>query len=489
MTVVEIEAPFTATKRQNELARAWHRDDCRVALADGAIRSGKTAAAARLLLEAAVRWPSVYVVIRESYRELEDSTKRAFLSGDGATPPLIPPQLIPDGGYRVSDNIVRLRSGSDILFRSRDDWRKWLGINLGGYLWDQAEESDADGEEAFDALRGRLSDLRGPRKGILLANPAGLTHWLYRRCVDEATADRDVCRVHFTLWDNADNLAPDYIASMEETRRTRPYWYRAFVEGTWGSFEGAAFEEFSERLHVVEPFEPPEHWLRGESLDHGAANPTAHYVWATDDDGNSIAVSEYHEPGLVSKHAEAILARRKRWYPTHDRQSPTLWADPSIFAKHGLQHELGEPASVATEYRQFGVYTKHANNDRAAGYVRMLELLHPEPGRPFPAWHPLYGETGAPRLFFFSTCKNAVAQLKSAPIAADGLDAGEAYDRKWANQHGHAVDAVRYFAMTRPSPSQEPTREPVTPDELRAAYLKERLARRRRITDDHYLSL
>jgi hypothetical protein len=89
-----IAAPFAANARQNELAEAWHDPRFRIVLADGAIRSGKTAAAARLLLETAVEHPSVYLVSRMSYRELEDSTKRAFLTGDSTTAPLIPPELI-----------------------------------------------------------------------------------------------------------------------------------------------------------------------------------------------------------------------------------------------------------------------------------------------------------------------------------------------------------------------------------------------------------
>jgi hypothetical protein len=132
---------------------------------------------------------------------------------------------------------------------------------------------------------------------------------------------------------------------------------------------------------------------------------------------------------------------------------------------------LGEPLAISDEYNYHGIRVKRANHDRAAGYARMLELLHldTESERPFPRWHPRYGETGAPRLYFFSTCKNAIAQMKSAPVAADGLDAGECYDRKWANEHGHAVDAIRYFCITRPSPSKEPPR-PL--DDPRAEYMR-----------------
>jgi len=46
-----------------------------------------------------------------------------------------------------------------------------------------------------------------------------------------------------------------------------------------------------------------------------------------------------------------------------------------------------------------------------------------------------------------------IAQLKSTPIAKDGLDAGEAVDPKWEGAHGHA--ALRYGAFSRTAPSPE----------------------------------
>jgi hypothetical protein len=145
---------------------------------------------------------------------------------------------------------------------------------------------------------------------------------------------------------------------------------------------------------------------------------------------------------------------------------------------------MGDPLSLADEYRLYGILPMRANHDRAAGYARLLELLHPDDERPFPSWHPRRGEKGSPRLFVFPSCKHLISQFKSAPIAEDGRDAGEAYDAKWANAHGHALDSARYFAMTRPSPSQEPPR-PL--DDPRAEYLRQRLLRRRKPRELTYI--
>jgi Phage terminase large subunit len=345
-------------------------------------------------------------------------------------------------------------------------------------LVDQIEELDPGeaGERVFDTLLGRLSDPRGPRKLLCVANPAGLVSWQYRRLIDEATRDPGVARVHFTLRDNAPNLPADYLVAMEATRRIRPHWYASFIDGQWGAFEGQAFEEFSDRVHVVEPFEIPTGWERFESMDHGQNNPTCWLLWAVDYDGNLVVCDEYYSPGLVSRHAPEILRRRGQWWQPNGRVN-SCWADPSVFARHGLETRLGDPASIATGYADFRIGLSPANNDRAAGYLRLCELLHIEPGRIKPSWAPVPTHVGgAPRLYVFSTCTHLIQQLKSAPVAADGVDAGEAVDPKWATNHGHAVDAARYGALSRPPPSEEPP--PPLQDEraeaLRQTYVRER---------------
>lgn len=209
----------------------------------------------------------------------------------------------------------------------------------------------------------------------------------------------------------------------------------------------------------MHPFEIPDHWQRFESLDHGANHPTVILAWAADEDGNLVIFGEYSWPGLVSKHAAELHERRKRW------GTSICWADPSAFHSQGLSTSRSwEPASVATEYADHGIYLAKANNDRRAGYLRLLELLHVDPERIPPRWASIReGVAGAPRLYVVSTCRELVKQLKSAPVAVDGMDAGEAVDRKWEGEHGHAVAAARYGAMSRPGPSepQEYVTDPV----------------------------
>jgi hypothetical protein len=197
-------------------------------------------------------------------------------------------------------------------------------------------------------------------------------------------------------------------------------------------------------------------------------------AWAADEDGNVVVFGEYSQPGIVSKHAAAFLERNKRW------RTERIWSDPSVFHSQGLSTPRNWKASVATEYGEHGVYLRPANNDRQAGYARLLELLHVEPGRFAPPWAQFRsGIDGAPRLYVSAACKQLIRQLKSAPVAVDGIDAGEAVDRKWESEHGHAVAAARYGAMSRPSPSAGlPEPEPEDPRMDRALERLKRIEER-----------
>jgi hypothetical protein len=82
------------------------------------------------------------------------------------------------------------------------------------------------------------------------------------------------------------------------------------------------------------------------------------------------------------------------------------------------------------------VALRRANNDRAAGFVRLAELLHVEPGRLRPPWAGGQGDVGAPRLYVFAHCENLLGQLQNAPLEVDGALAGKAVEARWEGSTG-----------------------------------------------------
>src|SRR5262245_55613174 len=113
--VLTVRDGFNPSLRQKEFFAACWNEDVEEILFDGSIRGGKTQAACKMLLAWAWQYGGRYLIARKTYRELRDSTQAVFLRGEGDLPPTCPPELI--HAYRVSDEIVYLKNGAEIMFR------------------------------------------------------------------------------------------------------------------------------------------------------------------------------------------------------------------------------------------------------------------------------------------------------------------------------------------------------------------------------------
>jgi hypothetical protein len=323
--------------------------------------------------------------------------------------------------------------------------------------------------------RRRTVDLPVPNRVRSASNPGGIGHaWVRDRFI---TNRKDgVVFIPAKVRDNPGLVADEYEESLAELpEMTR----RQLMDGDWSAFEGRAYPEFRETIHVVDPMPVPGDWERAEWMDHGTANPAAWHAVAFDYDGNMIVFDTYYARGIVSEHCDAILRRREAWYPEFTdvngvvkRQKPgVVICDPSaVNFRTNTRNRWGEPATIATEYLEQSdekIVIKPGNNDPRAGRARVSELLNPIADRPFPAWHPMYGQKGAPRLYVFrGRCSNLIDQLETAPLLSmdsGQKGAGEVVDPKWEGQYGHAVAALRYGVMSRPGATTVVEAEPDDP--------------------------
>ena len=118
--------------------------------------------------------------------------------------------------------------------------------------------------------------------------------------------------------------------------------------------------------------------------------------------------------------------------------------------------EWGDPPGVRLEFDLLGLPLLEGNEDRSAGFVRIRELLRPDPDRLFPNWHPQAGKPGSPRLFLpRHKCPRLVEQLSSAPVETDDEPLPRAaVSARWESGSGGLVAALRYAVLSRPSPSK-----------------------------------
>lgn len=194
---------------------------------------------------------------------------------------------------------------------------------------------------------------------------------------------------------------------------------RAWLLGDWDVFKGLAFKDFNRRVHVVEPFEIPEHWSRLVGIDSGYRAPFCALFGARNpDNGRIVVYKEIYETGLTDKQqARKILDLSDKYDAKAIR-----FADPSMWTKRTNENIT----SSAQVYSQNSVIIHKGNNDRLDGKRKIDRLLQKI-------------DDGLPGILFFNTCNNVVKQLSQ--LVYDKFRP-EDVDTKLED---HAYDALRYM--------------------------------------------
>jgi hypothetical protein len=426
---------------------------------------GKTRIGAEELRKAAqrIRFPNIIGATADDARDI-------MIEGESGILVICPPWERPV--YQPSKRQLAWPNGAKTLIFTADEPERLRGKQ---HEWLWADEMAA--WRYPDAWDQAMFGLRlGPNPQAVVTTTPKPTP-----LVRDLVANEHCVVTRGSTYDNLENLAEAFadeiIRKYQGTRLGRQELMGELLED-----EGLAYR-FSDRLHVIPAFDIPDAWERFEHMDYGSSNPTAWFVTAVDYDGNLIVADGLYEPGLPSEIAPKILERRKNgWQPEGQRN--LVYADPSIWNTTGTTNRWGQPASTADEFTtDMGIPLIRANNDRRAGYIRISELLRPNPERRFPAWHPLAGEPGCPRLFIMDVPGTVELreQLAQAPLeepigsALSGPYPGEAVAVKWEGPKGHAHASLRYGVLSRPAPSEEPD-QPL--DDPRAELLRQYMKRR-----------
>ena len=202
---------------------------------------------------------------------------------------------------------------------------------------------------------------------------------------------------------------------------------RQLLDGDWAIADGAAFSEFRQNKHVIEPFAIPHDWRRFRSCDYGYSSYSAVHWFAIDPNFNTLI--NYREL-YVSKHTGRDLAKAILEAEGDDKIDYGV-LDSSCWHNRG---QLGP--SIAEEMISQGTRWRpsdRTNGARVAGKNRFHEVLKIDP------------ETGIPGIQFFNTCRQIIADLPVIPADPKGSDD---IDPRYASDH--AYDSVRYAVMSRP---------------------------------------
>ena len=227
---------------------------------------------------------------------------------------------------------------------------------------------------------------------------------------------------------------------------------RAMRDGDWSVVEGAFFTEFSEALHVLQPFTVPKDWPRFRSGDWGSAKPFSFGWWAIVPDAFPLADRTLPRGAIV---------RYREWYGCRPGQPDVGLKFTAEDVADGIKsREIGEaieygvldPAafsedvgpSIADRMRRWsdpvrklsGPSFRKADNKRVPqrGAMGGWDMMRAR----------LKGEDGTPMLYVFVTCRDfirTVPALQHDDARPEDLDTAS---------EDHVADEVRYACMSRP---------------------------------------
>lgn len=224
----------------------------RINIWEGAVRSGKTyVSLLRFIRELAEGPEGEYCIITRTY----DSFKRNIL-------PLLTHMIGTDARYYQGKREMNIW-GKTVHIVGADDERsesKVRGFTASGCYID---EISIIPESVFRMMISRC--MMNDAKIFGTTNPDSPFHWLKQ---DFLTDNPDVKSWQFTLNDNPrlSQEEKDYLC-----RQYKGIWYQRFIEGKWVQAQGAIFDFFDTKLHVIN--QPPgngEYYLVG--VDYGTTN-------------------------------------------------------------------------------------------------------------------------------------------------------------------------------------------------------------------------
>jgi phage terminase large subunit len=326
------------------------------------------------------------VIFRRTYPELEGNHIRPLMDEF--------PQLKPY--YHESKKILTLPNGSTLQFCHCQS-EKDIGLYQGREFHDLAiDEAGQWTESMFRTLQGsNRSSIPGIKaRTICTGNPGGIGHkWLKRLFIDRRFNERerpeDYAFIQALVDDNSALLEndPEYVRRLEsepnETLR------KAYRYGDWDIFAGQYFSEIRREIHMIKPFEIPEHWNRFGSYDFGFNHPAAFGWFANDEDGNVYLYREFIKAQLrVDQFAQHINTFKdtSKLYPV--LAGWDCWAKKAVI-------NGASPPTIAEEFQKHNILLTRANIDRVQGATHLRNYL---------AWQNKADGRNKPRFFIFETC-------------------------------------------------------------------------------------
>lgn len=382
----------------------------------------------------------------EELRELKSISKQLY------------PQAVPGAKFLERDSTWVFPSGATLWLSyldRDDDVSRYQGQAFNWIGFDELTQWSTP--YAWNYMRSRL---RTPKdSGLKLyqratSNPGGIGHhWVKKMFVDPApwnepfwATDPDTGEVIMrpsghsmgegplfkrrfipaTLFDNPylaeDGMYEANLLSLPEHQR------RQLLEGDWDIAEGAAFPEFSQKTHTIEPFNIPDSWPKFRACDYGYGSATGVLWFAVTPEEQLIVYRELYCSGVTVEDLADDIKRIEQ-----DERIRYGVLDSSLWHKRG-----DRGPSLAEKMIRRGCRWRpsdRSKGSRVSGKNEIHRRLQVDE------------VTGEPRLLIFNNCRNLISQLPSLPLDKKNPDDVD------TKSEDHLYDALRYGVMTRPRSS------------------------------------
>jgi hypothetical protein len=228
----------------------------------GPIGSGKTTGALWAMMQEIYGQPPMHdgirrarwLVVRNSYRELADTTIRSFWDW-------FPPDAL--GEWRAQDMIQKITGpdiDAEIIFRSLDrpdSIRKLLSLEISGAYVNEARELPLEVIQMIEGRLGRYPAIRSGGSGskmlLMDTNPPDASHWWPEMFEREQPEGWEQFIQPSGLADNAENIAnlpPNYYRDLIAGKSAE--WVTVYVHGRYGFLASGkpVFPEFQTHIHA-----------------------------------------------------------------------------------------------------------------------------------------------------------------------------------------------------------------------------------------------
>lgn len=379
-------------------------------LAHGSVRSGKTVCTLFRFMQACNECPDSQIwMIGKSSTTIYDNAIRLIMEADSKNDPLS--VFKPFCTWHPGAAKLKFRDKTISTVGAKDEGA--IGAIQGKtFSLAYCDEMTLYPESIIDMIDTRLSNPHS--MGFASMNPSYPTHKL-KQWIDNAETDpSNYYALHFSLDDNP-YLDDSYKARIRHS--LSGVFYKRNYLGLWCLAEGAIFDFFDRKTHVVSrPPRAAEYWVAG--IDYGTINAFACVLVG-------VATGKYTQTG------KCLWAEKEYYWDSKKKgrqKTNAEYADDvaEFLEPYGVKSIFVDPsaASFKLELRKRGLHVIDANNDVENGIQMMTS------------------EMKKGNFFISDTCPNLIREIEGYVWDPKQAERGEDAPLK---KEDHAVDALRYI--------------------------------------------